>query len=94
MKISRLYCRNPNACRYAPCAPRALGESLIEVMLAVVLTAVTALGLIAEGKARSADEIRELMSGNICRCGAYPNIIVAIAEAMGKLQQPSGDGGS
>jgi xanthine dehydrogenase YagT iron-sulfur-binding subunit len=54
----------------------------------------SALGLIAEGKARSADEIRELMSGNICRCGAYPNIIAAIAEAMDKLQQPSEDGGS
>jgi xanthine dehydrogenase YagT iron-sulfur-binding subunit len=39
-------------------------------------------GLIAEGKARTADEIRELMSGNICRCGAYPNIIAAIQQAM------------
>ena len=26
----------------------------------------------------SADEIRERMSGNICRCGAYPNIVAAI----------------
>jgi xanthine dehydrogenase YagT iron-sulfur-binding subunit len=39
-------------------------------------------GLIAEGKAKTADEIRELMSGNICRCGAYPNIVAAIAQAM------------
>jgi xanthine dehydrogenase YagT iron-sulfur-binding subunit len=39
-------------------------------------------GLIAEGKARTADDIRELMSGNICRCGAYPNIVAAIAEVM------------
>ena len=39
-------------------------------------------GLIAEGKARTADEIRELMSGNICRCGAYPNIVAAIQQAM------------
>ena len=55
----------------------------------------SAAGLIAEGKARSADEIRELMSGNLCRCGAYPNIVAAIAEAMGKLKQhPSGNGGS
>ena len=54
----------------------------------------SAAGLIAEGKARSADEIRELMSGNICRCGAYPNIVAAITEAMGKLKQrPSEDGG-
>jgi xanthine dehydrogenase YagT iron-sulfur-binding subunit len=39
-------------------------------------------GLIAEGKARTADEIRELMSGSICRCGAYPNIVAAIQQAM------------
>jgi hypothetical protein len=39
--------------------------------------------LIAEGKARTEDEIRELMGGNICRCGAYPNIVVAIQQAMG-----------
>jgi len=39
-------------------------------------------GLIAEGKAKTVDEIRELMSGNICRCGAYPNIIAAIQQAM------------
>jgi xanthine dehydrogenase YagT iron-sulfur-binding subunit len=42
----------------------------------------SAAGLIAEGKAKSADEIRELMSGNICRCGAYPNIVRAIQQAM------------
>ena len=44
----------------------------------------SAAGLIAEGRARTADEIRELMSGNICRCGAYPNIIKAIQQAMGQ----------
>ena len=43
----------------------------------------SAVGLIAEGNATSADEIRELMSGNICRCGAYPNIVAAIQQAMG-----------
>ncbi len=42
----------------------------------------SAAGLIAEGKAKTPDEIRELMSGNICRCGAYPNIIAAIQQAM------------
>src|SRR5437016_5074240 len=42
----------------------------------------SALGLINEGKARSADEIRELMSGNICRCGAYTAILAAIEEVM------------
>ncbi|MBV8093046.1 MAG: (2Fe-2S)-binding protein [Acetobacteraceae bacterium] len=44
----------------------------------------SAAGLIAEGRANSADEIRELMSGNICRCGAYPNIVRAIQKAMGQ----------
>jgi len=44
----------------------------------------SAVGLIAEGKAKSAEEIRELMSGNICRCGAYPNIVRAIQQAMGQ----------
>ena len=42
----------------------------------------SAVGLLGEGKAKSADEIRELMSGNICRCGAYPNIVAAIQQAM------------
>jgi xanthine dehydrogenase YagT iron-sulfur-binding subunit len=42
----------------------------------------SAVGLIAEGRARTADDIRELMSGNICRCGAYPNIVAAIEEVM------------
>jgi xanthine dehydrogenase YagT iron-sulfur-binding subunit len=42
----------------------------------------SAAGLIAEGRAKNADEIRELMSGNICRCGAYPNIVAAIQQAM------------
>src|SRR5258708_1756075 len=45
----------------------------------------SAAGLIAEGKANSADEIRELMSGNICRCRAYPNILAAIQPAMKSL---------
>jgi xanthine dehydrogenase YagT iron-sulfur-binding subunit len=43
----------------------------------------SAVGLLAEGKAKTTDEIRELMSGNICRCGAYPNIIAAIEQVMG-----------
>lgn len=42
----------------------------------------SAAGLMIEGKAKTADEIRELMSGNICRCGAYPNIVAAIQQAM------------
>jgi xanthine dehydrogenase YagT iron-sulfur-binding subunit len=42
----------------------------------------SALGLIREGRAQTADDIRELMSGNLCRCGAYPNILAAIQSAM------------
>jgi len=42
----------------------------------------SAVGLLLEGRAKTADEIRELMSGNICRCGAYPNIVAAIQQAM------------
>ena len=42
----------------------------------------SAVGLISEGKAKSIEEIRELMSGNICRCGAYPNIVGAILQVM------------
>ena len=42
----------------------------------------SAVGMIAEGKAKSTAEIRELMSGNICRCGAYPHIVAAIEQAM------------
>jgi len=41
-----------------------------------------AVGLISEGKAKTAADIRELMSGNICRCGAYKNIVTAIQEVM------------
>jgi xanthine dehydrogenase YagT iron-sulfur-binding subunit len=36
---------------------------------------------IAEGHTRSADEIREWMSGNLCRCACYPNIVAAIQDA-------------
>ena len=38
---------------------------------------------IDEGHAGSAEEIREWMSGNICRCGAYDNIVAAIQDAAG-----------
>jgi xanthine dehydrogenase YagT iron-sulfur-binding subunit len=54
----------------------------------------SAAGLIAEARAHTADEIRELMSGNICRCGAYPNIVAAIEKVMsGKPAQGSGEAG-
>ena len=43
----------------------------------------SAAGLIAEGEARTRDEVRELMSGNLCRCGAYPQIADAVCEVLG-----------
>src|SRR5690242_1498153 len=39
-------------------------------------------GLINEGHAHTDEEIREEMSGNLCRCGAYTNIVAAVREAM------------
>lgn len=44
----------------------------------------SAAGMIAEGRAKTPDDIRELMSGNLCRCAAYPNIVAAIQQAIGK----------
>jgi xanthine dehydrogenase YagT iron-sulfur-binding subunit len=40
----------------------------------------SAVSLLNEGRAGSDEEIREFMSGNLCRCGAYPNIVAAIRE--------------
>jgi len=42
----------------------------------------SAVGLIAEGHAHTHADIREQMSGNICRCGAYDNITTAVHEAL------------
>jgi xanthine dehydrogenase YagT iron-sulfur-binding subunit len=42
---------------------------------------VSGVACIAEGHAGSPDEIRAWMSGNICRCGAYPGIVAAVAQA-------------
>ena len=41
----------------------------------------SAVALLREGRAKTDDEVRQKMSGNICRCGAYPNIIAAIQAA-------------
>lgn len=41
----------------------------------------SAVALMAEGRTGSDEEIREFMSGNLCRCGAYPNMVAAIREA-------------
>jgi xanthine dehydrogenase YagT iron-sulfur-binding subunit len=44
---------------------------------------VSAVGLLKEGCPADAAAIRECMSGNLCRCGAYPNIVAAVQEARG-----------
>ena len=43
----------------------------------------SAIGMLKEGKARTRDEVKELMSGNLCRCGANVGIIDAIMEVKG-----------
>jgi xanthine dehydrogenase YagT iron-sulfur-binding subunit len=50
----------------------------------------SAVGLLSEGHAKTDDDVRELMSGNICRCGAYPNIVAAVREAQvaGRKEKP------
>ena len=42
----------------------------------------SAVALVEEGRANTPEEIREMMSGNICRCGAYPNIVAAIEQVL------------
>ena len=44
----------------------------------------SAVALIEEGRAHTREEIRELMSGNICRCGAYTNIVDAVEDVLGQ----------
>ncbi|MDB5360218.1 MAG: oxidoreductase [Rhodospirillales bacterium] len=44
----------------------------------------SAAGLLNEGRPLDEHSIREWMSGNICRCGAYPNIVSAIRQASGR----------
>jgi xanthine dehydrogenase YagT iron-sulfur-binding subunit len=47
----------------------------------------SAIACVREGHATSAAEIREYMSGNLCRCAAYPNIVAAVEQAHGHLQE-------
>jgi xanthine dehydrogenase YagT iron-sulfur-binding subunit len=45
----------------------------------------SALGCVNEGHARAPEEIRRYMSGNLCRCAAYPHIVKAIMQAQPKI---------
>ena len=47
----------------------------------------SAVGLANEGRVGNAADIRERMSGNLCRCGAYSNILAAIEEALPESEQ-------
>jgi xanthine dehydrogenase YagT iron-sulfur-binding subunit len=46
----------------------------------------SAVACVAEGHACSRDQVREYMSGNLCRCGAYAGIVAAIEDAAPKMQ--------
>ena len=47
----------------------------------------SAVACVAEGHVRDDGEIREYMSGNLCRCAAYPNIVAAINQARGRMEK-------
>ena len=42
----------------------------------------SAIGVIKEDRVRTREDVREMMSGNLCRCGAYPNIVDAIGDVV------------
>lgn len=46
----------------------------------------SAIGCVNEGHAESENDVREYMSGNICRCAAYPNIVAAVLQARGETR--------
>ena len=46
----------------------------------------SAIGCVKEGHAGDDDTIREFMSGNLCRCAAYPNIVAAVAQAKTQME--------
>ncbi len=46
----------------------------------------SAIACVHEGHAGSADEIREYMSGNLCRCAAYPHIVAAVNQARSQMK--------
>ena len=47
----------------------------------------SAIACVTEGHARTKNEIREFMSGNLCRCAAYPKIVAAVAQAKRAMEQ-------
>jgi xanthine dehydrogenase YagT iron-sulfur-binding subunit len=53
----------------------------------------SAVGLANEGRASTDDEVKELMSGNLCRCGAYNNIRAAVVEVLPSMTAAPDQGG-
>jgi xanthine dehydrogenase YagT iron-sulfur-binding subunit len=53
----------------------------------------SAVGLANEGRASTDDEVKELMSGNLCRCGAYSNIRAAVVEVLPLMNAAPDQGG-
>ncbi|AXC15793.1 Periplasmic aromatic aldehyde oxidoreductase, iron-sulfur subunit YagT [Acidisarcina polymorpha] len=47
----------------------------------------SAVACVREGHAQSDEDIREYMSGNLCRCAAYPNIVAAIKQARTEMEK-------
>ena len=47
----------------------------------------SAVACVTEGHAKNDVGIREYMSGNLCRCAAYPNIVAAVKQASGKMER-------
>nr|WP_236687697.1 (2Fe-2S)-binding protein [Jannaschia aquimarina] len=54
----------------------------------------SAVVVIAEGHASSEDEVREYMSGNLCRCAAYPQIAAAVMQAASEMGATAEGGGA
>jgi xanthine dehydrogenase YagT iron-sulfur-binding subunit len=47
----------------------------------------SAIACVHEGHAESDADIREYMSGNLCRCAAYPNIVEAVKQAKTEMEK-------
>jgi xanthine dehydrogenase YagT iron-sulfur-binding subunit len=48
----------------------------------------SAVACVREGHATTDEAIREYMSGNLCRCAAYPKIVAAVREAAARMERP------
>ena len=47
----------------------------------------SAIACVEEGHAGTPDDIRDYMSGNLCRCAAYPKIVAAVAQARLEMER-------